>query len=217
VIKVKREKIKIVLPGEVVKVGDIKTTTEVIKLDDKLVSTLIGIPKMKRRRGERVLSVLPLKTPYIPKEGDIVIGKIVDIGVTNWLVDINSPWKAILPISEVLSKPVNVSKIELKDYLNIGDLIVARVIAFDLTRDPLLTIKESRLGKATRGLFLELSSWDWLLLKSKEKTLLRGVKKKANCNIVLGANYRVLMIGKGLEEELKALEIVRETLGRRST
>jgi len=210
VIKVRR-RYKLVLPGEVVRIGDVKTTTNVIKIGDKLIATLVGIPKMKKRGGENILDVIPLKTPYIPKEGDIVIGKIVDIGVTNWTVDINSPWKAILPLSEVFSRPVHITKVELRDYLNIADLIVARVIAFDLTRDPLLTIRESRLGKATRGLFLELNSWKWSLLKSKEG-LLKKVKDKAKCDIILGANYRLLILGKTLENELKALDMVRNIL-----
>ena len=181
----------IVLPGDVVAEGNYRAGEGVMRTNGRLVSLYLGIVRVTREG----ISVTPFKHIYIPRVGDIVVGKIRDVGVTNWLVDINSPYPAVLQVSEALSRPIDVTKIDLRRYLDIGDVIVAKVIEFDYLRDPMLTIKESRLGKVTGGLLLEFQpSLVYKVIESRLR-LIDEVKSKLKCDIYVGKNGRVVVTG----------------------
>ncbi len=46
------------------------------------------------------LIVMPVKGAYIPRIDDIVLGRVTDIGMSGWQVDIYAPYPAMLPASE---------------------------------------------------------------------------------------------------------------------
>ena len=182
----------IVLPGDIVAEGNYRVSGGVTKTDNRYVSLYLGIFRIEK---DGSLSVIPFKHIYIPEVGDIVVGKIRDVGVTSWLVDINSPYPAVLQLSEALSRPIDVTRVDLRQYLDIGDVIVARVIEFDYLRDPVLTIKESRLGRVTEGLLLEFQPFlVYKVLESRLK-LIEEVKSKLKCDIIVGKNGRVVVMG----------------------
>lgn len=182
----------IVLPGDIVAEGNYRISGGIMKTNDKYTSLYLGIFRVEKNR---VLSVVPFKHIYIPEIGDIVVGKIRDVGVTSWLVDINSPYPAVLQLSEALSRPIDITRVDLRQYLDIGDVIVARVIEFDYLRDPILTIKESRLGRVTEGLLLEFQPFlVYKVLESRLK-LIDEVKSKLKCDIIVGKNGRVVVMG----------------------
>ena len=182
----------IVLPGDVIAEGNYRASEGVTRTDNKYISLYLGILRIGKSGS---LSVIPFKHIYVPEVGDIVVGKVRDVGVTSWLIDINSPYPAVLQLSEALSKPIDVTKVDLRQYLDIGDVIVAKVIEFDYLRDPMLTIKESRLGRVTEGLLLEFQPFlVYKVLESRLK-LIEEVKSKLKCDIIVGKNGRVVVMG----------------------
>ena len=182
----------IVLPGDVIAEGNYRINEGVSKIDDKYVSLYLGMLRIKKGNN---LSVIPFKHIYIPQVGDIVVGKVRDVGVTSWLIDINSPYPAVLQLSEALSRPIDVTKVDLRQYLDIGDVIVAKVIEFDYLRDPMLTIKESRLGRVTEGLLLEFQPFLVYKVLESRLRLIEDVKSKLKCDIIVGKNGRVVVMG----------------------
>jgi len=54
----------------------------------------LGILKV----SDEEISVVPLAGKYFPKVGDRIIGRIEEIEVSGWWVDINSPYRAFLPL-----------------------------------------------------------------------------------------------------------------------
>ena len=65
--------------------------------DGKVYAAQLGIKSVK----SNFVNVIPLGGRYIPAPGDSVIGKVEDIGPSNWLIDINSPYPAPLHVNEV--------------------------------------------------------------------------------------------------------------------
>jgi len=195
---------QIVVPGDVIAEGKYEAEGSVYVENKKYIATSIGLVELERGR----IRVVPLKGKYIPSVGDVVIGKIVDVGTTSWSVDINSPYTAILQVSEVFSRPTDALKVNLAQVLNVGDLAVAKVIAFDLTRDPLLTIKESRLGKVTKGTLVEITPTKVPRVIGKKGSMLKILKDYLNVEVVVGKNGRILVIGEeGEREAIAALAI----------
>ncbi|MFH1788589.1 MAG: RNA-binding protein, partial [Candidatus Altiarchaeota archaeon] len=104
-----------VLPGaQVAETGRFDQTC--FREEGKIYSSVAGL----YRSGGRELRVIPSSGPYIPKEGDLVIGVVTLIFDTFWLVDIGSPYRSIILKDEVVKTR---DRVNLRDYFQIGDVI----------------------------------------------------------------------------------------------
>ncbi|HID17916.1 TPA: RNA-binding protein, partial [Candidatus Bathyarchaeota archaeon] len=130
------ERRQLVTPGDILAEGEYLAGDNTYKDDGRIYAQRLGLAEVKGKR----ISVVALKGPYIPRIGDLVIGRIVDVTLGGWVVDVNSPYTANLSVSDVVGKPFSPEMISLTKILAIGDIIVAKVVAFDRTRDPAITV-----------------------------------------------------------------------------
>jgi len=201
---------RLVIPGEQLAEGSYKAGQGAVKIGNKIFSKHLGIVKVEQGF---VINVIPLKSPYVPSVGDVVIGKIIDVSISSWQVDINSPYPGILQVNEVLPRPVDLTKVNLRDYLDIGDVIVARIIEFDYLRDPILTIKESKLGKVSEGFLLEYNPKITGLILEDENYLVDALENYLKCKVILGRNGRIVLLGSGDEMNAQRLSEISRALG----
>jgi exosome complex component RRP4 len=145
----------------------------------------------------------------MPSVGDFVIGTIVDIGPTGWLVDINCPYLATLPLSEIPRK-VDARKMDLSRIYNIGDVVRAKIAAFSSTKGPILTTKGSGLGKAVRGRFIKVMPTRIPRIIGRKGSMIELLKKELECRITIGQNGVILLSGKNRKEECLALSAIRK-------
>jgi len=219
--KVLVEPRSIVLPGDVLAVGEdvVPGSIYVERVGDKLVATIAGLAVVEERDGKKIVSIIPLEGAYIPKPGDIVIGLVEDIGITHWEVDIASPYKGILTVQEVLDRPFNPATDSLKKYLDVGDYIVAKVLAFDRARDPLLTLKGEGLGRISEGAIVEIKPSRVARVIGKKGSMINMLMSETGCEILVGQNGRILVRcpNKDLEEivilSIKKIEAEAHTTG----
>ncbi|AEM39598.1 KH domain protein [Pyrolobus fumarii 1A] len=192
----------VVVPGQLLAEGpDVEPASPYVeKRGDRLYSTILGLADVQ----ENKIGVIPLEGPYIPKPGDIVIGLIVDVGVTHWEVDIRAPYTAILTAQEALDRPFNPATDDLLRYYQIGDYIVAKVTSFDRTHDPYLTVKGKGLGKIVTGSIVEIKPSRVPRVIGKKASMVNMLVSLTGCNIVVGQNGRILVQcrDKDLEEVL---------------
>ncbi|MET1160700.1 MAG: exosome complex RNA-binding protein Rrp4 [Thermoprotei archaeon] len=168
-------------------------------MGNRVYSDILGIANISN--GD--VSVIPLEGTYIPRPGDLVIGVISGVGITSWVVDIRSPYKGILNGSEVIEN-FNPIIHNLRDYLDVGDYILAKVASFDRTRDPILTVKGKELGKITRGVIIEVKPSRVPRIIGKKGSMLSMLTNMTQCSIVVGQNG-VLWIDCPREDVLNAL------------
>jgi len=219
--KVLVEPRSIVLPGDVLAVGEDVAAGSIYieRVGDKLVATIAGLAVVDERDGKKIVSLIPLEGAYIPKPGDIVIGLVEDIGITHWEVDIASPYKGVLTVQEVLDRPFNPATDSLKKYLDVGDYIVAKVLAFDRARDPLLTLKGEGLGRISEGAIVEIKPSRVARVIGKKGSMINMLMKETGCDILVGQNGRILVRcpNKDLEEivilSIKKIEAEAHTTG----
>jgi len=152
-------------------------------LNNKVYSDIVGVVNIT----DKDLSVIPLEGTYIPKKDDLVIGIVTGIGITAWVLDIRSPYKAILNGSDVI-EGFNPITHNLRDYLDIGDYVIARIVAFDRTRDPVLTIKGKDLGKIVDGAIIEVKPSRVPRVIGKKGSMLSVLTDVTECNIVVAQN-----------------------------
>ena len=143
-----------VIPGDKIVEGNFRPLMNVIKAGNALIATRIGIAET----GRDGVKVIPLSGVYIPRVNDLVIGKIVDHSSLSWEVDINSCFSAHLPAQDVFGRDFSPARDDMTRHFAVGDMITARIMAFDRTRDPMLTVQDRDLGKIARGEALKISA-----------------------------------------------------------
>lgn len=183
----------IVLPGDIIAEGDDVEPGGIFveKHGKRIIALITGLVDIEEQDGKYIVSIIPLEGAYIPRPGDIVIGLVKDIGITHWEVDIASPYKGILTVQEVLDKPFNPATDSLKRYLDVGDYIVAKVLAFDRARDPLLTIKGEGLGRISEGSIVEIKPSRVPRVIGKKGSMVSMLMEETGCSILVGQNGRI--------------------------
>jgi exosome complex component RRP4 len=194
---------RFVIPGEVVARGNLRAEANVVRVGDRIVSTRVGMAEV----AHDAVRVVPLSGPYIPRVDDLVVGKIIDYSAFAWEVDINSSFFAILPAQSVFGRDYSPAKDSLTDKLAIGDMIAARVIAFDRTRDPLLSISGPGLGRIPRGQTVKISPAKVPRLIGKKGSMIRTIEQGTNSRMLVGQNGVIVIVGSS-EDVLRAIKAV---------
>lgn len=199
---------KYVIPGDVVAEGRYRSLANVIRINNKLYSTRIGLAEITNE-GVRVI---PLSGSYMPRVDDLIIGKIVDYSAFAWEVDINSCFPAFLPAQNVFGKEFTPSKDSLAKKLDIGDLIAAKIVSFDRTRDPLLTISGPGLGKIPKGEIVKISPTKVPRLIGKKGSMIKIIEQNTNCKLIIGQNGLVVITGlpEGVLKAIRAIKMIEE-------
>jgi exosome complex component RRP4 len=181
----------------------------VVKTDNSIIATRIGVAEA----GRDGIKVIPLSGVYIPRVNDVVIGKIVDHSSLSWEVDIQSCFSAHLPAQDVFGRDFSPARDDMGRQLLIGDLITARIIAFDRTRDPMLTIQDKDLGKIPRGEFLKISATRVARLIGKRGSMIQTIEQATQTRVLIGQNGIIVVTGRnveGLKLAVRAIRMVEE-------
>src|SRR3989338_4652362 len=98
---------RLVIPGDFI--GEGRAGHGAYEESGKVFSKVIGLAEGK----EDLFFVIPLGGIYNPKRGDGVIGKVEEIIFSKWIIDINSPYEAVLPLSEATDEFIDLTKTDL--------------------------------------------------------------------------------------------------------
>ncbi|MEM3626725.1 MAG: exosome complex RNA-binding protein Rrp4 [Candidatus Bathyarchaeia archaeon] len=200
------ERKQLVTPGDLIAEGDYIAGENTYKDGNKIYASRIGLVDFEDKK----VNVVALRAFYTPKLGDIVIGTIVEVGFNGWTVDINAPYEALLKASDVLGRPFRPQKDDLPQVLDVGDLIVAKIISYDRTHNPQLTVGEPGLGKITRGQIMKITPTKIPRAIGRKGSMISMIKQETGCQIILGLNGVILITGKTLEDEELAMMAIRK-------
>lgn len=180
------------IPGDLVS-SDVKQAGEGTYVKDGHVfAAIFGFVSKKDR-----IRVIPLAGKYMPHGGDIIIGKIVDVRFSNWLVDISSPYEALLHISEY---PKRIDADQMSQYLGVGDLIVVGVKDVDVAMKVELTMRGESFRKLDSGRVIEISHAKIPRVIGRKGSMISLLKSGLNCDIFVSQNGRIWV--KGREEDV---------------
>jgi len=98
----------------------------------------------------------------------------------------------------------------LPSVFDIGDMVITKIIAYDRTRDPQLTVREPGLGKITRGQIMQITPTKIPRVIGKKGSMINMIKDYTGCHIVLGQNGVILISGKTPENEQLAMTAIRK-------
>ena len=184
----------LVIPGQILADDEYYSGRGTFKENGKVCSSLIGLVSLRNKK----IRVIPLKSKYVPKKGDVVIGKINDVRFSMWDVDINSPYSGILPAFEVFGR----EKKELNKVYDVGDVLFLRVVDVDEIKKAKLGLKGRGMGKFKGGIIVDIAPTKVPRLIGKKGSMINMIKDKTKCKIVVGQNGLVWVKGDGDMEQL---------------
>ena len=197
---------QIVIPGEVIASGDKDLPGDgTEKRGNDIVAVKYGLME----ESNNLVRVIPLSGVYIPRRGNVVIGKVENITFNGWVVDIGTAESSFLPISET---PRFVSKDGLEEVLDIGDMVIAKINEIN-KRGIDLTIRMRGYGRIEDGLIIKVNSNKVPRVIGKEGSMVSIIKDETKCEITVGQNGLIWIQGKSVEDELfakKAINFIAE-------
>jgi exosome complex component RRP4 len=195
------ERRELVIPGDLLAEGEYTAGENTYMEDKKIYASRLGVIEYTDKK----VSVVALRAFYIPRIGDTVIGTVTDVGFSGWTVDINAPYLAMLRASDVLNRPFKPQRNELSTVLGVGDLVIAKIVAYDRAHNPQLTVGEPGLGRITRGQTVKVTPTKIPRIIGRKGSMISMIKQETSCHITLGHNGVILITGKKLEDEQLAV------------
>ncbi|MEM1803850.1 MAG: exosome complex RNA-binding protein Rrp4 [Desulfurococcaceae archaeon] len=150
---------------------------------NKVYSDVLGVVSVE----DKNISIIPLEGVYTPRKDDLVIGVVVDVGLSSWFVDIKAPYKAILPASDVI-EGFNPAVHNLRNYLDTGDFVLAKIASFDRLRDPVLTVKGKGLGKIVDGFVIDIKPSKVARVIGRKGSMFNVLTSLTKCELTIGLN-----------------------------
>ncbi len=196
---------ELVVPGDPLESRGLKPGSGTYSENGRIYAAQLGI----RDDRDGFVQVIPLGGKYIPREGDAVVGKIIDVGPSFWLVDINSPYPGPLHVTEV---PWKVEFGDTQKFLNVEDVILAMVGSVDETKRVSVTMRDRSSRKLTGGQIVEISHAKVPRVIGKKGSMINLIKDHTGCRIFVGQNGRIWVDGspEGMALCIKVIHLIED-------
>ncbi len=199
---------KQVIPGDVIVTGDYRPGMFVQRRGSDMVALRVGLAEIVRND----VKVIPLSGAYIPRAEDMVVGKVVNVTGYGWEADINSCFVGYLPGQFVFGRDFSPSTHDLTTRFTVGDLMLAKIEAFDRTRDPQLSIRGPGLGKIPQGEIVKITPMKVPRLIGRKGYMINMIAELSACEIKVGQNGVVVVDGpaEGVRKAVQAIELIEQ-------
>ncbi|MGC9116031.1 MAG: hypothetical protein ACP5ID_00220 [Conexivisphaera sp.] len=179
------------VPGDLIAEGRSLVAGEnTHKVGNGVYATAVGIVEVN---GNEV-RVVPLEGKYVPRQGDLVVGIVTDYNAVAWTVDINSIFYGFIFVRDLVRRG-SLEKLAISGVLNVGDVVVAKVLSFSVNRDPLLSLRGPGLGRVTEGELIRISPRSVPRLMDRRSRLYRLIEEATGCKLTVGMNGLIVVKG----------------------
>lgn len=121
--ELKVENKQVVVPGEIIATGmDYIPGQGTYREGETIRAMKLGLVVV----AGRAVKIIALSGRYLPKSGDMIVGKIIDILLQGWRLDTNSAYSAMLPLKDATSEFIQRGA-DLTKYFEIGDWVSAKI------------------------------------------------------------------------------------------
>jgi exosome complex component RRP4 len=193
---------KIVIPGEVIVSGDNYLPGE---STEKRGNDIVALKYGLAEESNKLVKIIPLSGPYIPRRGNVVIGKVELITHNGWVINIGCAENGFLSVMEV---PRYVNKDAMDEVMSIGDMAVVKIWSMN-GRGIDLSLKARGLGKIHEGLIFKTNPNKVPRVIGKEGSMIKLIKEQTNCNITVGQNGYIWIKGDKIDDELLAKRAIK--------
>jgi len=167
----------------------------------KVLAAFLGI----RTEHEGFVDIIPLGGRYFPQPDDEVVGQVVDLGPSHWLIDLNAPYPAPLHATE---SPWRVEFGETSKFMIIGDACLVKVLSVDETKRVQVTMRDRGGRRLSGGHIVEIGHSKVPRLIGKGGSMITMIKDFTRCQAFVGQNGRVWIDGE-MNDMVHAIQAIR--------
>lgn len=196
---------QIAVPGEILAQGlDYLPSYGTYRLNDKILANKLGVVNV----DGKVLKIIPVSGRYHPKKNDTIIGKVSDLSINGWRVNMNCAYEAMLSVKDATSDFVRRGE-NLTKFFDIGDVMVAQI--FNVTSQNLvdLTLKGPGLKRLYGGRIIDVNTHKVPRIIGKQGSMVSMIKEASGCKIVVGQNGLIWISGT-TKGEILAADVIKK-------
>ncbi|MBN2458531.1 RNA-binding protein [Candidatus Woesearchaeota archaeon] len=196
---------QVVVPGEMLAEGmDYLPGFGTYRDKDKIIANRLGIADIQGR----ALKIIPLSGRYIPKNNDVVIGKVFDITFSGWRLDINSAYSGMLILKDATTEYI-ARGADLTQYYSLGDYLVCKITNVTSQKLVDLSMKGPGLKKLGKGRIISVNPHKVPRIIGKQGSMVNMIKNLTKCWVIVGQNGLIWLQGKPSEEVI-AIKAIRK-------
>ncbi len=195
---------ELVVPGQQVAKGmDNLPGKGTYRNGDFIIASKLGLISV----DGRAIKIISMSGRYLPKAGDTIIGKVVDITMSGWRVEINSAYTSMLTLKDASSDFI-ARNADLTKYFALGDYLVAKIV--NVTSQKLIdvTTKGPGLRKLPRGRIVKVNCNKVPRIIGKQGSMVTMIKDATGCRITVGQNGLIWLEGEP-EKEILAVNTIK--------
>ncbi len=195
----------VVVPGEVLAEGmEYLPSHGTYRKNDRIYANQTGLLVVEGK----VLKTIPLAGVYLPKRGDVIIGKVIDILMTGWRLDTNSPYSAVLPLKDATFDYIKKGA-DLTSYFGLDEYVMCKI--FQVTSQNLIDVsmKGPGLRKLKDGRIVKVNAQKVPRIIGKRGSMVSMIKQATGCTVSVGQNGLVWLKGEPAQEIL-AVETIQK-------
>jgi exosome complex component RRP4 len=195
----------VVVPGQVLAQGmGYLPGNGTYRVNDKILANRLGLLNM----DGKVMKTLPLSGRYLPKRNDVVIGRVSDILMSGWRLDINCPYSAVLPLKDATFSYIEKGD-DLTKYFELDDYMLCKIT--NVTSQNLIDVscKGPGLMKLKGGRIVPVNASKVPRIIGKRGSMVWMIKQATGCKISVGQNGLVWIAG---EPDMETIAVNAMTL-----
>lgn len=149
----------------------------------------------------RVVSVIPLNSVYNPRLDDMVIAEVTAISDNGWVVEMGSPYHAMLTLSGV-REYIDPARTDMSRIYNIGDMLYCRVSQVSIAKRIDVSMRDYRTKKLHGGMILRVNPAKVPRIIGKQGSMIGMIKERTGCLITAGQNGLIWLMGEKDAQDL---------------
>ncbi len=175
---------EITVPGEVLATGmDYLPSYGTYREGDKIYAHRLGLVNVEGK----VLKITPLSGKYIPKRGDTVIGRVEEILLSGWRVELNCAYTAVLGLKDASSEFISKGS-DLSHYYAIGDYVITKIVSVSSQFLVDISMRELGLRRLRGGRIVYANTNKVPRIIGKQGSMVSMIKQATDCKILVGQN-----------------------------
>jgi exosome complex component RRP4 len=199
------EEKSVVVPGEVLADGmDFLPGFGTYRKGDKILALQLGLAHV----DGRAIKLISLSGKYFPKRNDVIIGKVIDVMMSGWRIDLNCAYSAMLGMKDATSEFIQKGT-DLTQYFALGDYIVTKVVNVTSQRLIDVSTRGPGLRKLSGGRIITINPNKVPRVIGKQGSMVTMIKETTGCRIIVGQNGRIWLAGEP-ENEVLAVKTIKK-------
>jgi exosome complex component RRP4 len=182
---------ELVVPGQLIAEGGYFIKEGAFREGQQIYASVVGLADL---HGQNI-RIIPLQGRYMPKAGDVVIGVVIDTHYSGWILDLNSPYVGNLFVSDLLQRKVDLLLEDIGQYLNMGDVVMAKVKNVDERMRVSLEAGEPGMGRMAKGKMVEMAPTKIPRVIGKKGSMIANIQNATGCRLKVGQNGRIIIWG----------------------